>query len=77
MGGSHTFNVDNRVLNITKIKQDGTSKPIIKSIDSGWNYIQHIMKQDYKFKHICWNSNSNTLDFLWTPIVQQARWLSF
>ena len=21
----------------------------------------------------CWNSNSNTLDFLWTPSTQQAR----
>ena len=26
IGGSHTFNVDNRVLNITKIKRDGTLK---------------------------------------------------
>ena len=25
-GGSHTFNVDNCVFNITKIKRDGTSK---------------------------------------------------
>ena len=26
VGGSHTFNVDNPVLNFTKIKGDGTSK---------------------------------------------------
>ena len=26
MGGSHTFNTDNHVLNLTKSKQDGTSK---------------------------------------------------
>ena len=26
VGGSHTFNVDNRVFNIKKIKQNGTSK---------------------------------------------------
>ena len=26
IGGSHTFNVDNHVFNITKIKQDGTLK---------------------------------------------------
>ena len=32
-----------------------------------------------KCEAVCWNTNSsttsNTLDFLWTPSAQQARWL--
>ena len=31
MGGSHTFNVDNPVFNVTIIKRDGTSKTRVVS----------------------------------------------